>query len=177
MAEDNEGPRKKKWRDMTLDERLLASARGAMWDEYKIRLKGGTKLWPLMDAECALGDLQDMQSDRPEEFAALVGLVRPKSATRLPDTVPFAALQKLRKANIVQPDGSVDRLFAAMLDAAYTETKEGVTLSNPITYPSPEVFAERERMHGGGFPLPEFERADEQTKRAKKRDGNDGPAR
>jgi hypothetical protein len=122
------------------------------WDEHKIGLKTGAGEWPLIDAECAFMDLQDMQKDRPEEFAALVALVKPRGVTRLPDAPAAQALAKLREAKIVLPDGSVDSLFAATLDGAYTETEEGVILRNPIQYPSREMFAERERLIGLGVP-------------------------
>jgi len=48
----------------------------------------------------------------------------------------------LKKSRILQRDGSPDPRFAAVLDAAYVKTKEGVVLRDPIIYPSQEFVDE-----------------------------------
>lgn len=119
-----------------------------------VRLRGGSQLWPFAEAGAVLGVLRFMPKTRPDEFAALMVLVRPSRATMmLPKTPPAEGLAKLKEAELVREDGSVEPLYAAMLEAAYEEVGGKIVLNDPIVYPPPEPGAPgsgRSRDGSGG---------------------------
>jgi hypothetical protein len=138
------------------------------------------------DARAALVRLREMQVKEPDQFAELVRSVRPKGATRLPK--PSFKLLVARKAlherKIIEEDGLVRPGMAAVLDAAYTETREGVVLRNPIATPSREFIeellaAEKEvDSQHRRKDQEEFEKAlDDEIKKRRKRRRDDPPTR
>ncbi len=117
----------------------------------KIALKGNG-----VEIECGgvddmVNELRKMQEQEPDVFAELVRSVRPRSATRLPEPTLAMAIARgeLKKRGYLVPDGPLvkpEPRVAALLDAAYTETKEGVILREAAIYPSREFYEELDRV-------------------------------
>src|SRR5262249_50613132 len=118
VENDKEGKGKARWSAENLAQ-LRDHLLQPRWDEHLVRLNTGAGEWPLLEAECAFMDLQDLQNDRPAEFEALVAIVKPRGATKSPPDAPPHVLAWLTEAEMVLPDGSVDPLIAALLDGAY----------------------------------------------------------
>jgi len=141
----------------------------------KIRLKENGVEMAWGDAQCIVGDLRTMQSDpsMADLFHALVGLVKPRHATMLHVNTSPSVLKRLEDGLVIGPNGSPDPDIAAVLDAAYVETEEGVALRDPVAY-TPEFVKKwagfDKRIEG------EMNRICEEAKRSALRD-RDGPSR
>jgi hypothetical protein len=112
----------------------------------KITLKESGIEIPLNEANALLARLRDMQERKPDQFATLVVLVKPKRAVTTIDEVPSKALAILKKHGVVMPNGAPEKRIAAILNAAYIETKEGVIIRDPVVYPSQEFADELKRL-------------------------------
>jgi hypothetical protein len=105
----------------------------------KVRLRNGAEMewgqvWALVKGLRAMQDPD--YPDGAEAFAALVALVKPRGATRLPDEVSPKGLKRLKSVGLVGADGSVDQDYATVLDASYKEAKngDGVVVVDPVVY-------------------------------------------
>jgi hypothetical protein len=139
----------------------------------KVRLKGNGVEMELHTAEGRLLGLRLLQKDKPEVFETLVAIVKPRGATRLPGKVSAKAVAWLKKAGMLRPDGSPDEIVAAVLDAAYVETREGALLRHPAISPSPEFSKEHEALEEDSNYWLERHLIDEDKRRGK----GDGPPR
>jgi hypothetical protein len=101
---------------------------------------------PLSDAQGLLFRLREMQERKPDQFAALVAIVKPRGATSAPSRILPKALAALKKHGVIGKDGSPSQRVAAVLDAAYVETSEGVVLRDPIIYPGQPFVDEMARL-------------------------------
>jgi hypothetical protein len=150
--------------------------------QRKIRLKGNGAEMACGDAEAMLQELRRMQEEQADEFAELVRSVRPQAATRLPE--PSAALviarSELEKGGYLVADGlglRPEPRVAALLDAAYTETKEGVILREAAIYPDPGFYQELVRVRDQwAEEVVRLAVKDAQEDRSKRRGGGSGPA-
>jgi hypothetical protein len=128
--------------------RIRRNPRYAELMKQKITLKTTGVDIPLVDATALLARLRDMLERKPDQFATLVALVKPSGARSPAEAISPRALAILKKHGAVTPDGSPEKRMAAILDAAYVETAEGVILRNPIIYPSKEFVGELNRLEG-----------------------------
>jgi len=126
-----------------LGERMVArlskihAERNPRWKELRdepIRLRGNDAQMKWGIASGSLDALREIQQEAPDDFAALVAMVKPRGATRLPAKGSPENIAGLTNLSMLNPDGSPASHFAAMLDAAYEETSEGVVLRDPMIY-------------------------------------------
>lgn len=115
----------------------IVKNRDPRWDQLcneQVELKGnGAKIrWG--SASSIIKRLRETQQEAPEDFAALVAIVKPRGATSLPPKGSRKSIQVLIDLAMLNPDGSPDPKCAAVLDAAYEETREGVVLRDPVVY-------------------------------------------
>lgn len=112
----------------------------------KITLKTTGVDLPLQDVTALLVRLRDMQERKPDQFGTLVAIVKPRGAICPAGEVSPKAMAALKKHGVLSPNGSPERRIAAILDAAYVETKEGVVLRDPIIYPTRQFVNELTRL-------------------------------
>jgi hypothetical protein len=113
--------------------------------QQKVRLKGNGLEMDFGTVRMVLALLREMKEKEPDQFASLVLSVRPRGATCLPKTTVQMVIGRkaLVERGMVSPDGLVVHPeFAAILDTAYAETKEGVILRDPVIPPSKEFLDE-----------------------------------
>ncbi|HEY7327640.1 MAG TPA: hypothetical protein VH592_08375 [Gemmataceae bacterium] len=113
--------------------------------QQKIRLEGNGVEMKLGMAHDSLSVLRELQEQAPDQFLELVRIVRPRGATRLPEPSARLVIARggLKERGILSPDGfEVEPRLAAVLDAAYTETKKGVLLRETAVYSSPGLAEE-----------------------------------
>jgi hypothetical protein len=122
--------------------RVQPNPRYAELMRSKVTLKETGVEMQMGNAMFLLTRLRDMQERMPRQFATLVALVKPRGAITTAGEVSHKALAILKKHGVVMPDGSPEKRIAAILDAAYVETKEGVVIRDPIVYPSQEIVNE-----------------------------------
>jgi hypothetical protein len=165
--------------------RMQASPSYKKLMQERIRLKGNGVEMYFGNAHLHMLHLAALQEQEPDQFAELVRRVRPSGATRLPGGTPdpkvLRALDALVEDGLLTDDGGrlkPDPWIAAVLDAAYTETKEGVVLRNPVVPPRPtfadEVLAAAKEADRAAAPA--FLRAIKEAERMQGRDDT-GPAR
>jgi hypothetical protein len=144
----------------------------------KITLKATGAEMPLHEAHALLVRLRDMQERKPDQFVTLVALVKPKGIRYPAGQVSPKALAGLKKHGVIDKDGSPEQRIAAILDAAYVETKEGVVLRDPIIYPGREFVDELTRLDGElELQIGRALREEIEEERRNKRGKDDGPSR
>jgi hypothetical protein len=159
--------------------RIQSNPHHAELMRQKVMLKTTGAELLLHDATALLDCLREMQERKPDQFAALVAIVKPRGATCPPSSkVSPKALAVLKKHGLIGPDGSPEQRIAAILDAAYVETTEGVVLRDPIVYPSQQFVDELTRLDSDlagrmGRALCEEIEAERRNRRGK----DDGPSR
>jgi len=116
----------------------------------KVRLRGNGVEMELGTVESRLLGLQFLQEEKPKAFETLVAIVKPSGATRLPEKVSAKAVAYLKEGGTLRSDGSPEELAAAVLDAAYVETKEGAILRDPVIPPSRAFVEERRALDEEG---------------------------
>jgi len=148
--------------------------------QQKIRLKGNGVEMDFGSVRAGLVLLRELQANEPDQFVELVRSVRPRGATNLPEPSFQMAIARggLKEFGFLQFNGRVTAGYAKILDAAYTETKEGVVLRDPVVPPSREfveelIAAEREV----DSQLISSNRLSTANERRKKRGKGDGTAR
>jgi transcription termination factor NusB len=108
-------------------------------------LLNGTKM-PYGEALAAWEILRDMQENAPEEFKALVALVKNKAADINPKMRAI-----LRKNWTIRKDGSITPDLAAVLEAAYDEQAgpDHPVLRYPIVHSDSAELADLQRLEQG----------------------------
>jgi hypothetical protein len=154
--------------------RIPKSPQYAELMKRKIILKTTGVEMPLNDASALLARLRDMQEHKPDQFATIVALAKPRGATTPAGEVSPKALAVLKKHGAVRPDGSPEQRMAAILDAAYLETKEGVVLRDPVIYPSRELVDELNRIEDDAAACVGHALLEEIKEDRRRQRGNDG---
>ena len=120
--------------DPVFDDPALNNPRRLEMLRRKAKLTTGVEM-EIGLARSSLEILRSTKGRDPDQFAALVALVKPRKATNVPESAAPAALAALRERGLVLQDGSAAPFIAAVLDAAYEETEGKVALVDPIIYP------------------------------------------
>jgi hypothetical protein len=97
----------------------------------KVRLGREAIELEYLDAAAILSLMQTLQVEEPNQFAALVRIVRPQGATRRPESSIDQVIARagLKESGFLMLDGlTADRRIVAVLDATFTEQSDGVTL-------------------------------------------------
>jgi hypothetical protein len=171
MTEENE---EKDRESRRIEQELRkARARHTQFLLQKIRLRNGAEM-ELAMAEATLFMLREMQHERPKQFEALVSIVKPRGATKLPNRISEKAVANLKRRGIFRPPRREE--YAAVLDAAYMETKEGPVLRDPIDYPNKQFAQQWQQLEEEQTSLTVRAILDS-AKRRKERGEDDGPSR
>jgi len=171
---DEKDPQDKEQPDPIFDETNLNSPRHMELLRQKIRLTTGAEM-ELRDARANLRILRGIQNSAPDLFTSLVSIVKPKGLTKPPGEVSPQAIDALKAAIVMRPDGSLLPGLAEVLDAAYKETREGVVLADPIVYPSKAFFDEVETLADDVFNRFASRFIQEKSKKRRKGEGDGSP--
>ncbi len=114
------------------------------WEAQTIRLKTTGTQMELSRAIFVLEALRMLQERSPDDFTAFVAWVKPRGATHPLGKVSSKAVSRLESLGIGDPNQEQPHPdYAAMLDAAYVESRDGVVLRDPIIYPDIEEYFDK----------------------------------